>query len=355
MKVSVRPLKGEPFDVELQPEDTIDVMKAKIAAVKEDMPPAAQKIVFSGKVLTHPATVQECGLKEGDFVVVMVSKGSATATVAPAAVPSLPGSVPEADDQAQATHVGDGGMEASIEQLCAMGFPRQEVERALRAAFGNADRAVEYLMSGVPAGILEQGSSATIPSAAAPVPASTAAPVPPAPSVMPGFPMRPGVASMPASQGPLAKLLDNPRFNQLRLAVQQNPQTLNQVLSVIHQQDPSLTALIAEHQEEFVAALQEPVGAGSSGQHDPVAAMIAAAHAAQAGGGTQGGAAIPDSAAGFAPAAPVAIQLSAAEQEAVGRLQALGFDRRSAVEAYLACDRNEEVAANYLFEAMEQD
>ncbi|ETW08947.1 hypothetical protein H310_01428 [Aphanomyces invadans] len=41
-----------------------------------------------------------------------------------------------------------------------------------------------------------------------------------------------------------------------------------------------------------------------------------------------------------------------AEQIALDRLQALGFSRHDAYNAYVACDRNENAAANFLFESM---
>merc|ERR1719326_2147214 len=49
------------------------------------------------------------------------------------------------------------------------------------------------------------------------------------------------------------------------------------------------------------------------------------------------------------------VDLTPDEQSAVERICALGFDQNAALQAYLACDKNENLAANFLFEHMDQD
>ncbi len=78
---------------------------------------------------------------------------------------------------------------------------------------------------------------------------------------------------------------------------------------------------------------------------DPNSGFAAAGGAPAGGQGGHGGRAHP----------PGSIQVTQEEMDAINRLVGLGFPKHKAAEAYFACDKNEELAANFLFESGFED
>jgi len=252
-----------------------------------------------------------------------------------------------------------------VKQITDMGFEREQVVAALRAAFNNPARAVESLMTGIP----EHAEVSAAPTAA---PTTTPSPTPsrtPAPSAAPTTTPSPAPSSatgrtptapspssgtsqplfspstplippqfMPQQQqsatgtggsGVFDFLRLHPQFNILRQMVQQNPALLQPVLQQLGQQNPQILQLINQHQQEFIQLLNEPVTGGG-------------------GPGAPG-------AMGSGSGGPQYIQVTPEEKAAIDRLETLGFDRSQVIEAFFACDKDETLAANYLLEHLGEE
>nr|XP_061790511.1 UV excision repair protein RAD23 homolog B-like [Nerophis lumbriciformis] len=237
-------------------------------------------------------------------------------TASPTAVRSSASS-PAADErglleEAASILVTGQAYENLVSEIAAMGYQRQAVVSALRASYNNPDRAVEYLLTGLPTCEKPQDS---------PIFFSVVHAFP--------FPSGPPADVSPSSRNPLEFLRNQPQFQQMRQIIQQNPALLPALLQQLGRDNPQLLQQITQHQERFVQMLNEPQGGGSGGS----------------GGG--GGS---DSTEPRAASRSNYIQVTPQEKEAIERLKALGFPEGLVIQAYFACEKNENLAANFLLQ-----
>ncbi|KAI1815289.1 UV excision repair protein Rad23 [Poronia punctata] len=396
MKITFKDLKQNKFTIDVEPTDLVSTVKEKIQAEK-GFDAKAVKLIYSGKILKDEEKVETYKIEEKGFVVCMVNKPKAApaaaassaaasssvpetparstaATPAAPAAPSHTSAPAPASAAVPATPSPAGGQGAAsgqnltensmalgaeradvIANMEAMGFERAQIEAALRAAFFNPDRAVEYLLNGIP----ESARQAPQQSAPAANPAASPSAGEGAPAGQPapegatqgdfvnlfdlaaqaqGGGGRAGAGAGAAGAGAGAAagagagaagvrdlgnldfLRNNPQFQQLRQVVQQQPQMLEPILQQLGAGNPQLAQLISQNPDQFLQLLGE--------DGDDEAAL---------------------------PPGAQAISVTEEERDAIERLCRLGFDRDAAIQAYFACDKNEELAANFLFDQPDDD
>ncbi|XP_011497881.1 PREDICTED: UV excision repair protein RAD23 homolog A [Ceratosolen solmsi marchali] len=359
MIVTLKNLQQQTFTVEIEPTKTVKDLKDKIELSK-GYSAEHQKLIYAGKILVDEQPLTDYNIDEKKFIVVMVSKpknigGSSTSdevhtdteenkdkdqtttasptvtasstqqsTSTPPVQTTLPTRPSENTQEAQSVTTGRStnppesallmGEEYStmVNNIMDMGYEREQVEQALRASFNNPDRAVEYLLTGIPAQLFEDPPEEA--------------------SDSQDSLQEPG-------QDPLAFLRTQPQFLQMRQVIQQNPQLLNPVLQQLGQTNPVLLQIISQNQEAFVQMLNEPVGA-SGGGTIPVSTSAAATTAA-----TQGLSSGVGTGAGGGPGI---LQFTPQDKEAIERLKSLGFPEDLVIQAYFVCEKNENLAANFL-------
>ncbi|KAL7032264.1 hypothetical protein ACKWTF_007273 [Chironomus riparius] len=380
MWITIKNLQQQTIKVEFDESLTVQKLKEKIELeLGKDYPASQQKLIYAGCILDDDKILASYNVDEKKFIVVMVKKGgsavasstassavqpkekekeepakssekttptttetkddiqkssstnitsspakTATATEQPVAVKentsstSSPSGAVAQIALAESNLVMGESYNTMVKNIMEMGYDRESVVRALNASFNNPERAVEYLITGIPETAIQDRPSASSGSGAeqgGAVAERTAGLQP---------------SEIRASRGggnsesPLAFLRNQAQFQQMRNVIQQNPEMLNAVLQQIGQTNPALLQLISENQEAFVNMLNE----SDDGRQAPI-------------GGN-------DDDEGLASFGLVAPEFSQQDRDAIERLKALGFPEDLVLQAYIACEKNENLAANFL-------
>ena len=180
-----------------------------------------------------------------------------------------------------------------VNSLVDMGYEKEKAEKAIAAAQGSIDLAVEFLNSG---NIPEPGANT-------------------------------GNVNIPSSGSSNSNLPDELKKNAsiIKILCMNNPEKITSLLNIFKERHPNLINLIKLHEAEFKNLLVSPISQEDINNFQEIQQELRR------------------------PQGP-SIRLTKEESDAVKRLQELGFSQAEAVQAYIACDKNEEMAANFLFE-----
>lgn len=299
----VKTLSRKEYRLETTDVSTVESVKADLAVlggVDDEMPVARQKLIFQGKILTDCQRIAELGIADGQYIVLMVEKSRGVTS------PGLP----------------------------------------------------------------------------VPPPVSVDVPVP-VPAPLPVFPPNP-----PA---PLMALRNHPQFSALRAMIRQNPAALHQILQMLAQTNPEIVQEINNNEAAFISLLGEPddydeeyadsdYEEGDEGDYEDedddvdILRLVALcppgqeAHLANTLGISQERygellamlSSLSEEELGDLmadpqdeeedDAMPIDADLNDAELASVERLVGLGFSQEEALQAFLTCDRNESLAANFLLD-----
>jgi UV excision repair protein RAD23 len=232
------------------------------------------------------------GVADGAVIVVVVKKQPAPPPAAPvaAAQPSAPATTttaaaPAADMPAETATAVTGAdafatgseLQASIKAISEMGFEEAEVKRAMRAAFNNPERAVEYLMSGIPEHLVPPAAAPPGAAPAAAAPAGDAAAPPAAAAAAAGgpnaapldmwgapVPAAAGGAAAAAGGGGVADLLQQVRSNpaaaqRIQQLLQSDPNQLMALLQELSRQNPEFAQQLQANPQATLGALMGAV------------------------------------------------------------------------------------------------
>ena len=325
MKLTIKSLKQVVYPIEVE-SDEIEVLelKKKIEETHQ-FDHKTVNLVFNGSKLVDTKKLSEYNIKDENVIIMMSSK------VKPVNVNTNPPEESKKEEKVESDANAnkkpqDANANQNVQQpqaqpkpkkdysneskmLQDMGFAKEEADAAINAAKGNVSLAIEFLSNGhIPEELLNEG----------------------------------GDEEMEGEEGSASSALRN-IASLFKVLCQGDPTKFQGLLMNLQQQSPEIVEMIQEHETEFKELIQAPIteedirnfqtfNQSAGGMMGQQGGQMGHAHGQQPRGGDN------------------VIRLTKEEFESVNRLKELGFNEREAAQAFLACDKNEEYAANFLME-----
>lgn len=338
MKLTIKTLQQITFKVDIDAEKTVKDLKDAIEKEQgKAYPYSAQKLIYNGKILTDETKLAEYEFDEKKFVVLMITRPPPAHKVTPETNTDQPKTLSSSSTAASSTSAT--ATTGAARKSDSDDKSKQQIE--------NKPSTVSTTPSNTTTTTTTSSSSATnIGSNQARSDSQRASQMPFVGAAAAALAEMSALSmGEPSTAARLASLMSQPQFRQMQDLIQQSPHLLSSTIESLAASDPEMYNFISENPDVFVNALNHPPIAGLRSDG-------AGAQQRQGGGGgisNQGGGGL-----GILGQQPVVEQLlgnvSEHDKAAIERLKELGFSEILAVQAYMACDKDEQLAANLLFQ-----
>jgi UV excision repair protein RAD23 len=365
MKLTIKSLKQISYNVEIPQDATVLALKQEIEN-KHHFDSKSIKLLYNGIILIDDKNLSDLGIKDGQVIMMMSSKAiiknvikeekkeeealptnnlnnlNTNSTLVDKSKnikkPTISLPIPEKKDYTK-----------EIQQLSEMGFPADMTKLAIEAAKGNVTQAVEFLYNGIPSNnahshtqnvplyseFLEEGEDEEDEEA---------------------YGLDPEVLNNldlnnPETLKTIASIV--------KVIIQEDPSQLSNLLTEIEETNEEIIDYIKENEMQFKSLIEKPITPEDLLLFDSLMGGQGQAHYHAEGeeGDEFMEEGIPDILNMNAfignsgqDGQGIGLTLSNEDKEAVKRLETLGFNEGDALQAYMACDKNETLAANLLFD-----
>lgn len=338
MKLVLKTLKQQIHEIEIEDDSgTVQDLKLLVQA-KYNIEADTIKLVFNGNVLKNETTLKSNSIGDGNTIVMIVSKAKVQNKPEEPKIEAQP-SKPQPQEKieikpssssnnpkpnAQSSSSNDTANKPltqpkdytnEIKTLSEMGFPKEYAESAIKAAKGNVNIAIEFLYNGIPD-----------------VPINDNA-------ISGDEGEEQGETGDSTSSVEVVKRIGSI----VKILCLNDPSQLQNIILELARVQPELLELIKQHESEFKERINQPPNEEDYQIFQQFSAQQGESQGLLSGASSQ------------SSGRQDVIRLSKDEFDAVQRLKEFGFTEMEAAQAYFACDKNEELALNFLFEMKNQE